>query len=59
MFCKFSNFICQIYLNMFWGKYNLFYSILFGIFEKNINWMKQKKNSELIKLIILLFKYYK
>jgi hypothetical protein len=58
MYYKFSNFICQIHLNIYFGNCNFFYFILFGIFLKNVNSIKQKK-SELINMIILLLKYYK
>ncbi len=58
MYCKFSNFICQIYLNICFGKQN--FSILFYLeyFSANVNLIKQKYYSESINMILLNFIIY-
>jgi hypothetical protein len=57
MYCKFSNFICEVYLNIFFGKLN--FSILFYLesFFRNVNLIKQKHYSESINVTILKFNY--
>jgi hypothetical protein len=48
MYCKISNFICQIYLSNFFSKYNFkkipyfIHEFYLNFFQKNVNSMKQK-----------------
>jgi len=53
MYYKFSNFICRIYLNICFGKYNYFILFYLESFSENVNLIKQKKYSESINMIIL------
>jgi hypothetical protein len=42
IYCKFLNFICQIYLNICFGKYNFFILFYLEYFSENGNLIKQK-----------------
>jgi len=55
MHYKFSNFICQIYLNLCFGKYNFLILFYLESFSENVKLIKQKNDLESINMIILNF----
>jgi hypothetical protein len=42
MYWKFSNFICQIYLNIIFAKYNFLILFYLELFSENVNWIFKK-----------------